>query len=416
MKKYGLIGNPLGHSFSPQIHALLGDYEYKLYPMPENEVGDFLKSGTLDALNVTIPYKETVIPYLSRISDEAKRIGSVNTIVRESDGSLSGYNTDYYGFTTMMRYYGIDPKGKKALVLGSGGASKTARAALADMGASEVVIISRSGENNYGNLYLHKDAAIIVNTTPLGMYPKNGVAAVNLEDFPNCSGVADMVYNPEKTALLLQAEELNIPCAYGLCMLVAQAIRAAEYFFDTEIPSQTLPHVLSEVAAKMRNIVLVGMPGCGKSTVGKIIAEMTGKEFFDSDDEISKRSGKKPSEWITEYGEAKFREIESEVISELGKLSGKILATGGGAVTIPKNKALLRQNGTVFFINRELELLGTKDRPLSGNLEKRRSLYEKRLPMYRDVCDAEFHSGVNATAERTAAAIIEEFKKIQSKR
>lgn len=416
MKKYGLIGNPLGHSFSPQIHALLGDYEYKLYSMPENEVGEFLKSGTLDALNVTIPYKETVIPYLSRISDEAKRIGSVNTIVRESDGSLSGYNTDYYGFTTMMRYYGIDPKGKKALVLGSGGASKTARAALADMGASEVIVISRSGENNYGNLYLHKDAAIIVNTTPLGMYPKNGVAAVNLEDFPNCSGVADMVYNPEKTALLLQAEELNIPCAYGLCMLVAQAIRAAEYFFDTEFPSQTLPRVLSEVAAKMRNIVLVGMPGCGKSTVGRIIAEMTGKEFFDSDDEISKRSGKKPSEWITEYGEAKFREIESEVISELGKLSGKVLATGGGAVTIPKNKALLRQNGTVFFINRELELLGTKDRPLSGNLEKRRSLYEKRLPMYRDVCDAELHSGANATAERTAAAILEEFKKIQAKR
>ena len=415
MKKYGLIGNPLGHSFSPQIHALLGDYEYKLYPMPENEVGSFLESRVLDALNVTIPYKETVIPYLDRISDEAKRIGSVNTIVREADGSLSGYNTDYFGFTAMMRYYGIEPKGKKALVLGSGGASKTAQAVLADMGASSVTVISRSGENNYGNLDRHGDASIIINTTPLGMYPKNGVAAVDLRKFPNCRGVADMVYNPGKTAFLLQAEELGIRCAYGLSMLVAQAIKAAELFFDTVYPEGTLPRVLSAVAAKMRNVVLVGMPGCGKTTVGRLIAEGLGRELVDTDAEITARTGKSPAELITEFGEARFREIESETLADVGKRSGIVIATGGGAVTVPKNKAFLRQNGTVFFINRDIELLGTEGRPLSGGIEVRRRLYEKRHPMYVDFSDVEVRSDKSTAPEETARKITESFLKISER-
>ena len=415
MKKYGLIGFPLGHSFSPQIHALLGDYEYKLYPMNEDQVAPFLENCPLEALNVTIPYKEKVIPSLARISDEAKRIGSVNTIVKQPSGELWGYNTDYFGFSALINYYGLSPKGKKALILGSGGSSKTAKAVLTDMGAREVVVISRGGENNYTNLHLHKDAELIVNTTPLGMYPKNGIAAVNLRDFPNCTGVADLVYNPGKTALLLQAEELGITCGYGLSMLVAQAIRAAEFFFDTTYPEDTLPRVLSEVAAKMRNIILVGMPGCGKSTVGKKIAAMLDREFLDSDEEIKKETGKSPAEWITEEGEAKFREIESKVLENLGKQSGKVIATGGGVVTVPENKNLLRQNGSVFFINRDLNLLATKGRPLSGGIEVRQALYEKRLHAYRDFCDEEITSNGDLTIEKTAEMIINSFKKISEK-
>lgn len=415
MKKYGLIGNPLGHSFSPQIHALLGEYEYKLYPMPENEVGDFLLSGRLDAMNVTIPYKETVMPYLSYISDEAKRIGSVNTIVRNPDGSLSGYNTDYYGFTTMLKYYGISVRDENVLILGSGGASKTAFAALTDMGAKEVVIISRSGKNNYDNLYLHKDAGVIVNTTPVGMYPKNGNAAVDLALFPNCRGVVDMVYNPAKTALLLQAEDLHIPCAYGLSMLVAQAIRAAEYFFGKSYPESTLPTVLSAVASKMRNIVLVGMPGCGKSTVGKLVAEMTGKRFVDSDAEITETTGMTPAQWITERGEAEFRKVESNVLAELGKQSGFVIATGGGAVTVNENKAYLRQNGTVFFIDRDVSLLASAGRPLSGDISVRRALYEKRFPLYNDFCDVKLDSGADTTPIDTAKQIVSAFNGIQAR-
>ena len=415
MKKYGLIGNPLEHSFSPQIHSLIGDYEYKLYPMPEEKVAPFLADCPLDALNVTIPYKETVIPCLSRISSEAKRIGSVNTIVKEADGTLSGYNTDYFGFTAMLNYYGISPMGRKALVLGSGGASKTAQAVLSDMGARAVVVISRKGENNYGNLHLHSDAEIIVNTTPLGMYPKNGEAAVNLRDFPNCEGVADIVYNPGKTALLLQAEELGIKCAYGLSMLAAQAIKAAEFFFNTQYGEDVLPRVLSGVAAEMRNIVLIGMPGCGKSTVGRIIADRLGRELLDSDAVILEKTGRSPAEWITLEGEKRFREIETETLRDITKLSGKVIATGGGAVTVAENRSLLRQNGSVFFINRNIELLSSEGRPLSGGIEIRRALYEKRLPMYRAFCDAEITSGEDATAEKTAEGIVALFRKISEK-
>ncbi len=403
------------HSFSPQIHSLIGDYEYKLYPMPEEAVAPFLKDCPLDALNVTIPYKETVIPCLSRISDEAKRIGSVNTIVKEADGSLSGYNTDYFGFTAMLNYYGISVSGKKVLILGSGGASKTAQAVTADMGAREVVVISRKGENNYGNLYLHRDAEIIVNTTPVGMYPKNGESAVNLADFPNCEGVADIVYNPGRTALLLQAEEMGINCAYGLSMLAAQAIKAAEYFFDTAYPDSLLPHVLSGVAARMRNVVLIGMPGCGKSTVGRIIARKLGKELLDCDAVITEKTGKAPAEWIVECGEARFREIETEVLRDITKTSGKVIATGGGAVTVAENRALLRQNGSTFFINRNIELLATKGRPLSGGIEVRRALYEKRLPLYRSFCDEEIPSYAGSTAEKIADQIIASFVRISER-
>ncbi len=408
MNKFGLIGNPLGHSFSPQIHSLLGDYSYSLFPMEESAVAPFLKERSFDGINVTIPYKQTVIPLCDRISREAERIGSVNTIVKEADGSLSGYNTDYFGFTLMLRRAGIDPKGKKAIVLGSGGSSKTAVCALGDMGAGEVVVISRSGENNYDNLYLHRDAFLIVNTTPLGMYPKNGVSPVDLDDFPSCGAVADLIYNPEKTALILEAEKRGIRHTGGLYMLVAQGAKASELFTKSTYTEADIERVFRGVEADMRNIILVGMPGCGKSTVGGHIAGMLGRELADSDEFITQTTGISPADLINTKGEAEFRKIETEALRELTKRSGLIIATGGGAVTVPENHALLRQNGRVFFINRPVSLLARDGRPLSsGDLS---SMYEKRLPLYRAVCDHELETDASSDAVKTAEKIISIFR------
>lgn len=405
-KIYGLIGNPLGHSFSPQIHAGLGDYTYKLFPMEENEVGPFLTKREFEAINVTIPYKQTVMPYCDRIAPEALKIGSVNTIVKEADGTLSGYNTDYFGFKLMIERAGIDPKGKKCLVLGSGGSSKTVCCVLADMEASSVTVISRSGENNYGNIAKHADAEIIVNTTPVGMYPKNGAQAVDLDVFSRLTGVADLIYNPEKTALLLQAERKGVPCAGGLYMLVAQGAKASEFFLRTTYDSGIIERVYNEVNTKMRNVTLVGMPGCGKSSVGRVLAEKLGRELVDCDDYVTERWGRSPAQIITEDGEAAFRRIESEALSELTKRSGLVLSTGGGCVTVPENHSLLRQNGKVIFINRDISLLATDGRPLSaGGADRIRQMYEKRLPLYRAVCDAEIETGVSSVVEETAEKI-----------
>ncbi len=407
-KTFGLIGNPLGHSFSPQIHSLLGGYTYGLFPMEENEVAPFLEKRTFDGINVTIPYKQTVIPFCDRISDEVERIGSVNTIVREADGSLSGYNTDHFGFTLMLRRAGIDPKGKKALVLGSGGSSKTAVCALKDLGASEVVVISRSGENNYQNLHLHSDAFLIVNTTPVGMYPKNGASPIDLSAFPKCEAVADLIYNPEKTALILEAEKRGLLYSGGLYMLVAQAAKASELFAGNTYTEDDMEKVYRSVVCGMRNVILVGMPGSGKSTVGRYVAELLGRELADSDDFITKTTGISPAEWINTKGEAEFRRIETEAIAELSKRSGLVIATGGGAVTVEKNHAMLRQNGRVFFINRKLSLLARDGRPLSaGNLSL---MYEKRLPLYRSVCDFEISTDESSDVKETAKKITELFR------
>ena len=405
-KIYGLIGNPLGHSFSPQIHAGLGDYTYKLFPMEENEVGPFLTKREFEAINVTIPYKQTVMPYCDRIAPEALKIGSVNTIVKEADGTLSGYNTDYFGFKLMIERAGIDPKGKKCLVLGSGGSSKTVCCVLADMEASSVTVISRSGENNYGNIAKHADAEIIVNTTPVGMYPKNGAQAVDLDVFSRLTGVADLIYNPEKTALLLQAERKGIPCTGGLYMLVAQGAKASEFFLRTTYGSGIIERVYNEVNTKMRNVTLVGMPGCGKSSVGRVLADKLGRELVDCDEYVTERWGRSPAQIITEDGEAAFRRIESEALSELTKRSGLVLSTGGGCVTVPENHSLLRQNGKVIFINRDISLLATDGRPLSaGGADRIRQMYEKRLPLYRAVCDAEIETGALSAVEETAEKI-----------
>ena len=407
-KIYGLIGNPLGHSFSPQIHAGLGDYIYKLFPMEEDEVGAFLMKREFEAINVTIPYKQTVMPYCDRIAPEALAIGSVNTIVKEADGTLSGYNTDYFGFKMMLERAGIDPSGRKCLVLGSGGSSKTARCVLRDMGAGSVTVISRSGEDNYENIGKHSDAELIVNTTPVGMYPKNGASAVDLTAFPRLAGVADLIYNPEKTALLLQAERLGIPFTGGLYMLVAQGAKASEFFLRTTYDEGVIERVYNEVNLRMRNITLVGMPGCGKSSVGRAIAEMLGRELVDCDEYITERYGISPADIITKRGEPELRRIEHEALAELTKRSGLVLSTGGGCVTVPENHPLLRQNGRVVFIDRDISLLATDGRPLSaGGADRLAMMYEKRLPLYRAVCDIETETGVGSVIAETARRICE---------
>lgn len=404
---YGLLGRTLRHSYSPQIHALLGDYEYRLFEVEPQDLEAFLKKREFGGINVTIPYKRDVLPYLSGISDNAKRIGAVNTIIVKEDGGLYGDNTDYDGFLCLVQKSGFQVKGKKALVLGTGGASLPISAVLSDLGAREVVFISRSGENNYQNLSRHADADLIVNTTPVGMYPNNLKAPLSLSEFPNLSGVLDIVYNPQKTKLILDAERLGIPAYSGLLMLVAQGKRAAELFLGHDIPDSETDRIFKKLSTEMQNIVLVGMPGCGKTTVGKALAEQLNRPFFDADEEILKRTGKSAEAWIEACGEAVFRQKETEVLESLCKQSGTVIATGGGAVTVPENADILRQNSIVFFINRDVSVLPVEGRPLS-KATALSEMYEVRLPLYRGVCDYEI--AADGSVEAVVRRILEELQ------
>lgn len=404
---YGLLGRTLRHSYSPQIHALLGDYEYRLFEVEPQDLEAFLKKREFGGINVTIPYKKDVLPYLSGISDNAKRIGAVNTIIVKEDGGLYGDNTDYDGFLCLVQKSGFQVKGKKALVLGTGGASLPISAVLSDLGAREVVFISRSGENNYQNLSRHADADLIVNTTPVGMYPNNLQAPLSLSEFPNLSGVLDIVYNPQKTKLILDAERLGIPAYSGLLMLVAQGKRAAELFLGHDIPDSETDRIFKKLSTEMQNIVLVGMPGCGKTTVGKALAEQLNRPFFDADEEILKQTGKSAEAWIEACGEAVFRQKETEVLESLCKQSGTVIATGGGAVTVPENADILRQNSIVFFINRDVSALPVEGRPLS-KATALSEMYEVRLPMYRSVCDYEI--AADSSVEAVVRRILEELQ------
>lgn len=400
---YGLLGETLGHSFSPQIHSCLGDYEYKLFEVAQEDLGDFLQSGGFDGLNVTIPYKKAVMPYLAEISENAKAIGSVNTITVLPNGTLRGDNTDYDGFLYLVRRSGIAVNGKKALVLGTGGASLPVKKVLSDLGAYEVISISRSGENNYQNLDKHFDADLIVNTTPVGMYPNNLQSPLSLDGFTQLSGVLDIVYNPQKTQLILDAEQRGIPAFSGLTMLVAQAKRAAELFLNTNIDDRKNDEIYETLSRQMKNIVLVGMPGCGKSTVGKALAKRLSRPFFDADQEIVKRAGKSIPEIFQTEGEAGFRKIETEVLFDLCRQSGAVIATGGGAVTVPKNHGILRQNSLVVFINRDIAVLPTNGRPLSEQNDLH-EMFRQRLPLYRAVCDYEVdgNSEIQTVTDRVA--------------
>ena len=400
---YGLLGETLGHSFSPQIHACLGDYEYKLFEVAPEDLGDFLRSGSFEGLNVTIPYKKAVMPYLAEISENAKAIGSVNTITVLPNGTLRGDNTDYDGFLYLVRRSGIAVNGKKALVLGTGGASLPVKKVLSDLGAYEVISISRIGENNYQNMDKHFDADLIVNTTPVGMYPNNLQAPLSLDGFSHLSGVLDIVYNPQKTQLILDAEQRGIPAFSGLTMLVAQAKRAAELFLNTNIDDRKNDEIYETLSRQMKNIVLVGMPGCGKSTVGKALAKRLSRPFFDADQEIVKRAGKSIPEIFQTEGESGFRKIETEVLFDLCRQSGAVIATGGGAVTVPQNHDILRQNSLVVFLNRDIAVLPTNGRPLSEQNDLH-EMFRQRLPLYRAVCDYEVdgNSEIQTVTDRVA--------------
>lgn len=398
----GLVGEHLGHSFSPQIHAELGDYIYRLIELPPDDLNDFFCKKDFDALNVTIPYKKSVIPFLDIISEEAKAIGAVNTIVRRGN-RLYGYNTDYFGFDSLLQHAKLNVAGKKALILGSGGASLTVRTVLAHRGAREIVVISRHGENNYDNISRHSDAQIIINATPVGMYPDNGKSPIDLAQFPACTGVADLIYNPAKTAFLLQAEQLEIPHENGLYMLVAQAAKAAEYFTDSPISPDEIARITRCIASKTQNIILIGMPGCGKTTVGRCLSEKLHLPFRDADDAFTQTYGQTPASVITEHGEAIFRDREHYILSDLGKKSGCIIATGGGAVTREENYASLRQNGVIVFLHRELSMLDTAGRPLSRSRSVE-EIYRERLPAYQHFADFRVDSTENP--EQTADKII----------
>ncbi|MDD6830322.1 MAG: shikimate kinase [Firmicutes bacterium] len=407
MLKCGLLGEKLGHSYSPQIHSMLADYEYKLFEKSPEELEDFLKSGEFDGLNVTIPYKKSVMPYCAELSPTAAQIGSVNTIVRRSDGSLYGDNTDAFGFEKLIVHNGIEVKDKKALVLGTGGASVTAQAVLKNLGASEVVVISRKGEDNYENIAKHADAEIIANTTPVGMYPNNGKAAVDLTQFPKLSGVLDVVYNPARTALLLQAEKLCIPCAGGLYMLVSQAKRSCELFTGNSIPDSEIDRIERVLSHQMQNIVIIGMPGSGKTAVSTMLAERLGRKIFDTDTIVSEKAGMTIPEIFAAQGEAGFRKLETEATAEVGKLSGNIISTGGGVVTVADNYELLHQNGVIVWIERDTNKLARDGRPISLSSDLN-ELYAARLPLYERFADIKADN--NGDINDTVNAIMEMIK------
>jgi len=383
--KSGLLGRKLGHSYSPQIHEYLGPYSYDLFEKEPEEVGSFVKNGNYTGINVTIPYKKDVIPYLDVLSPLAKRMGAVNTIIRRADGSLFGHNTDYFGFSSMVHRSGIHVAGNKVLVLGSGGASNTAVKVLEDMGAN-VIVISRSGKDNYSNLHLHKDASVIVNCTPVGMYPNTGIAPLDLKAFPDLEGVLDMVYNPARTQLLLDAEKMGLPYENGLWMLVAQAKEAAEYFGNKSLPDTVIGNVYKKMSGKMQNIVLIGMPGCGKSTIASLLGEKLGRKVVDADQEIVKLAGKSIPEIFADDGEETFRNLETQVLAELGKQSQLVIATGGGCVTRDRNYPMLHQNSSIFWLQRDLDLLPTEGRPLSQNT-RMQDMFRIREPLYSAFAD-----------------------------
>ncbi|MBR2731977.1 MAG: shikimate kinase [Clostridia bacterium] len=385
--RFGLLGGKLGHSLSPEIHAMLATYEYRLYPTEPEGLDAFFADPALDGFNVTIPYKVEAFRRCGERSPAAERIGSVNTVVRRADGTLFGDNTDYFGFLQMAARIGCVFRGKKVVILGTGGASRTVQAAAADGGARAVVCISRKGEETYETLDRHADAEIVVNTTPVGMYPATGVSPVDLTRFPRCEAVLDLIYNPARTALLQQAAALGIDHVGGLYMLVAQALRSAEQFLGAPIPLTEIDRIHDKILRDQKNIVLIGMPGCGKSTVARLLGARTGRPVVDLDACIEAQGTPIPA-LIAQRGEAEFRRIESAVLRQYAKEKGQIIATGGGAVLLPENRLALRENSTVVLLDAPLAQLATEGRPLSaGGPARLRELHQTRMPLYLETAD-----------------------------
>ena len=379
--EYGLLGRKLGHSFSPQIHKMIGGYDYGLFEREPEDLDAFFAEGGFKGINVTIPYKKTVIPYCTRLSKQAAEIGSVNTNRRLSDVTYYGDNTDYSGYVYAVTQSGADLTGKKRVVFGDGGAAPTLRTALRDLGAGEIVTVSRRGENNFSNLDRHYDGQILVNATPVGTYPDTGVSVTSLAPFTKLEAGDDLVDNPALTEFLRQGKEMSAVAVNGLWMLVAQAKRAAEIFLDAEIPDAVIGSVRKVIAAKNMNIALVGMAGSGKTTTGKALAERLGREFVDID-ELINTFGCRPIPEIIEFeGEEVFRRIETYTLGEMAKRSGLVIATGGGVVTRPENLPILRQNSITVLLHRPVEDLPSDGRPLSQKYGVK-ALYEKRKLLY----------------------------------
>lgn len=403
---FGLLGERLGHSVSPAIHAAFGNADYSLYEISPNDFSDFLNSPHLRGLNVTIPYKQAVIPYCSQLDQLAAEIGSVNTMVRQADGTWKGFNTDAYGLRYMMQRAGITFLHENVVILGNGGVSQTVQAIARKDGAASVRVVSRRGELNYTNLEKCADATVLVNATPVGMYPNAGVSPVSLDNFPQLRGVVELIYNPCRTALIQQAIERKIPYTQGFQMLVAQAKQAHEFFFNTTLSAETMMQVGGALQRDCENIVLIGMPGCGKSLIGKLLGALTNRKTFDTDAEITRRAGKPIPQIFAEDGEDAFRKLEHEVVTELSMQRGIILMTGGGVVTRPENEMPLRSNSRIYMISRDIDLLSRDGRPLSqqGDLHE---MAAKRAPLYEKFKDVTINN--NGLPDTAAQAVWSDF-------
>ncbi len=392
---YGLLGKGLGHSHSPRVHKMLGGYEYGLFDRTEDQLDDFMKNGTFKGISVTMPYKRAVMLYCSALSDRAKACNSVNTVVRREDGTLYGDNTDYAGFRYTVEASKIDVSGAKALVLGSGGVSGTVIQVLKDMGAEPIINISRSGEENYENIGRHSDAQIIVNATPVGMFPNPGKAPLDLKKFPSCKAVYDLVYNPLRTKIMLDAAALGIPAFGGLQMLVAQAAAACTLFTGKDVTDEEIEKVVNRLKAEFENIILIGMPGCGKTTAGRILARKMQREFVDLDAQVREDTGRTPEEIIRTDGEDAFRRIETETLRRVlrnparkNTEKGLVVATGGGIVEREENRELLQENGKVIYLRRSLEELPKDNRPISQS-DGIEAIFERRHERYEGWSDLE---------------------------
>ncbi len=411
MTEYGLVGERLGHSFSPEIHAKIADYKYELIEVPRDEIDGFFERKEFKGLNVTIPYKETVIPHLDAVDEAAGEIGAVNTVVNEN-GRLTGYNTDFVGMLSAMLRAGILPVGKKVLICGTGGTSKTAAYTAKQLGAKEAVFLSRTARNGavtYEEAYKeHSDAGIIINATPCGMYPDNFSSPIDISRFPALSGVFDAVFNPLRTKLVVDARRRGIPACCGLYMLISQAIRASELFRGRTCSKGLAEAVYRALLLSKENVVLIGMPSSGKTTVGGAVASLLGRELADTDELIVKSEGESIPDIFAKNGEEYFRDAETRAIKELSKKQGAVIATGGGAVLREENVDALRQNGRLYFLDCPLEALeATRDRPLSGDRESLEKLYRERQDIYLAACDVRTERA--SSPEETAQTIVNEF-------